>query len=823
MLTKIILHIGADEYELSHDDLRNWDDVRCSYKRADYDGVVRSFTSKFEFVNRAKDILWELYVRDRFSADASLSVHTANDRWVFEERFRCRLDFSTVSMESSTLKIGGIDNSLAALIKANKNTKYEFIIGEELNRDAVLSFDRIPMMENVTYEFTQGTSHDDCADITVQFERGCLPFVGSVGSEIVVNKSLLWNDDQSTDPSSYLLRAYKDVDVEMEYELEWRTDQGYGRSTSLTLCIRRGGSVVASQSISSGNGGKFAEIGNETFYIIGNGYSSPSELPDPDTIDENQREWAYALVEGKVWFLQYNGHGFNWCDSGKTRSEYFRAGKNGKIKLKLKEGDTVFMGHRLISSFESDTSITVRIVKSRFVFSWLGIGDKVDIDVFSPKKIGTKLLEKISGGSIKADVSISGHDSRLSKTYIMAAESARGISGARFYSSFNEFCDWMSAVFGYVYYIGSPMPPKYRDKVMVCGQIEGSPWSYEDARYNGPVYTDSIVYIPRHAKFLYHDESGGHLYAEWPGCENYNDPDTGHPRTDTIYRILELSDTELYCFDEYTDGILYPRIYDHIDDYVGDDGKTVYFVHRSEILRPDAKARVIPFCRDFKFDVDSGAIYSTVKAGYDKKDYGNINGRDEFNFTNTYSTGCTVSEKTLSLLSKYRADCYGIEFAVQKRGEDTTDTQSDKDVFFFLGSDSGGTLTVDRSPVIENCLTDSVFNGAFSPMACIRANAGYICLQAESVELKFASSTGNSSVVIDGEGMSDSITLASPLATCGTIEFTTDDVDEIADVDEPIEVVDDGITYRGFLKEVDIKYARNEAATYKLIVKDIEL
>lgn len=69
--------------------------------------------------------------------------------------------------------------------------------------------------------------------------------------------------------------------------------------------------------------------------------------------------------------------------------------------------------------------------------------------------------------------------------------------------------------------------------------------------------------------------------------------------------------------------------------------------------------------------------------------------------------------------------------------------------------------------------------------------------------------------------MSSDIAINSPLATCGTIEFTTDDVDDIADIDELIEVMDNGMIYRGYLKELDIKYARTEAAKYKLIVKDI--
>ena len=116
-----------------------------------------------------------------------------------------------------------------------------------------------------------------------------------------------------------------------------------------------------------------------------------------------------------------------------------------------------------------------------------------------------------------------------------------------------------------------------------------------------------------------------------------------------------------------------------------------------------------------------------------------------------------------------------------------------------------------------------VFNGAFSPMACLSANAGYICMQAKELHLAFASSEGNSTIEIDGVPMTSDIEISNPLATCGVIEFTTDDVDEPVDANSLIEIESGGITYRGFLDYATFTYAKNEAAEYKLIVKDIEL
>jgi hypothetical protein len=485
----------------------------------------------------------------------------------------------------------------------------------------------------------------------------------------------------------------------------------------------------------------------------------------------------------------------------------------------LQAGDIVVIDHELGDS--SKTQATIRFTSSAFNFAWQAIGDSKDIAVMTPRRVIETLLHRIvSDGSLNLTAYFSDHDSRLANTYLFAAESARAISGAKFYTSFNQFCDWMSAVFGYIYYIGDRLPREY-DSYLKCGRFISTPYTLEDGYYSGDVDTDNILYISsKYGKFVYKD--GDKYYRYWPGCEKYNHPGKDHPYTDRLYYFRLTNPNVLYRFEEYdASKTLYPTETEYtLENYLS-DRQTVYFVHRSEVMKADADIKVFQHCRDLSYSVDTGVIYSSVNIGYDSKDYDSINGRDEFNFNNTYTTGCTVSDKELSLISKYRADCYGIEFAVQKQGEDTTDSTSDKDVFFVLCKKTSDGLVPDRSLTIEGALSDKVFNGAFSPMACVKANAGYIGMQAESLTLEFASSEGNSDVVIDGVAMSDNLTIDTPLATPGVIEFTTDEVD-LPDANVRMEVESDGVVYRGFLQEVDLKYARTEAAKYKIIVKDIE-
>lgn len=261
------------------------------------------------------------------------------------------------------------------------------------------------------------------------------------------------------------------------------------------------------------------------------------------------------------------------------------------------------------------------------------------------------------------------------------------------------------------------------------------------------------------------------------------------------------------------------------------DTQSVYFVHRDKLFAGENQL-TLNHVRDVTYSVDDSIIYSSVQIGYDKQDYETECGRDEWNFTNSYTTGVDVTDKTLSLISKYRADCYGLEFLAQKRAADTTDDQSDQDVFFVFCKKYeyivGSSITkygieLNRSTTIRGSLSDdTVFNGEFSPYRCLLANARFISSMCTPLTLRFASSEGNSDIIIDNVPMSSDIVIDNPLFTAGKVSFTTGDV-SIPEGNSLICVRANGITYKGFLSYVTLQYARMEAAQYDLIVKEVEL
>ena len=129
MLTKYYIEIDDIATEIPQGCIKNWDEIKCVFKRTDFSGVTRSFTTQFEFVGEMYDKLIALYMRDGVNARATLSLYTITNEWRWELQFSSDLDFSSITWDNNVVKLNCIDDSLAALIKAKKSTKYEMVVG----------------------------------------------------------------------------------------------------------------------------------------------------------------------------------------------------------------------------------------------------------------------------------------------------------------------------------------------------------------------------------------------------------------------------------------------------------------------------------------------------------------------------------------------------------------------------------------------------------------------------------------------------------------------------------------------------------------------
>lgn len=661
MLTKYILHFEEFDYELRDDDLRNWDDIKVSYKRSDFDGVTRSFTSEFEFVGNAREQLLSLYLASGINSKADISVITESNRWEPETRYRFPLDFSTVSFDAFSFKINSVDSSLAGKIKSGKNTKFEYDTKKSIMvHDGTMVFDRIVFYEGVEYVLTGGNNLDD-GDISMPiYEGDTKPYMGRIVEE--QHYGVISNEDQTNDSSGFMFVAKKNLSVTCFIDVSI-TNMAWQYISFRPFIIREG---------------------NKS-------YPSPRE----------------------------NGSPF--------------------YDLELKGGDKVGIEYYHKADFIWKVDFVGR-VSARF--NWYTKGQSCDIPVFRPETVLRAILGSLTDTDGKDfRIHFSDYDKRLADTYIMAAEDIRGLASARLYSSFDDFSGWMSAVFGYTYYLGN-------------------------------------------------------------------------------------------------------------------DDKSIFFIHRNELFRADATVKTLKNVREVDYNVDSSQIYSDINLGYDKQDYNEPNGRYEFNFDVIYKNRCDCSDKSLSLKSKYRADGYGIEFLVRDKEATTTDTDSDQSVFFMLCKESGGKLIPDRETVkvsdkilgvgtfdqtlnlvseyVPTEIAESLVNAAFNPLACLMANFAYIRVQRQK-GITYSSSSGAriafstkllkfwGGLYVIGMPILQELAdeLPKAFATVGVVEVSTDDVDDIADVNEIVEFSDQGMIYRGYIKEVDINYAMEECVTYKLIVKEI--
>ena len=652
--------INGISYEAT-DDLKNWDDFGISQKRSNYDGVIRSFSTKFEFVNRSYELLKEEFEQHYLSAKAAIVFYLRNNSWNWDKIFHCTLDFGTYSEDGMVVSINAVDDNLAAIIKAKRNILYEYPVADLYTRS--LNYDGLKFQYEAKYVLGGNTYESD----GVQYVNITKVFGGTYAYTIPIYKlsnselpsldsPIIFSDAQFTESSLEegvpFAEALADVHIDFNFTTDYYVHIYEGIVKNIKLRIFKKDSGGAIEDVWSHYSDGFYKYINEIIPI--------------------------DLIKGqKVYFMMELTFGAPISEGSFTKNVV----------------DVVFPNFSLGISFMS------RI-------------NTVNIDVISPITVLGKLLDSMTDSTETYSGLIDDYDprmsmDRLSTSYIMAAESARGLPNAKLYTSYKKFCDWMEAEFGYV-----------------------------------PVINEN----------------------------------------------------------------------------------TVTFMHRDKLFTSTVVKDLGTEINDYEFSVNDSLIYSSVKVGYDKEDYDSVNGRDEFRFTNEFSTGLNLRDNTLSLISPYRADAYGIEFLVQKRGEDTTDNDSDNDVFFVSCDQDGVNLKLYRAYTpsqLSGLLSpETMFNFQYSPRFMLEANKKYIgsC----TGMLKFTSSDGNSDVAIDGVKETDDFSIPERLFTVSEVEVETSDINSPDDLLGLVSLNNRGRTVIGYIKQIKSYIGKAKSSSNTLIVKDIK-
>lgn len=258
------------------------------------------------------------------------------------------------------------------------------------------------------------------------------------------------------------------------------------------------------------------------------------------------------------------------------------------------------------------------------------------------------------------------------------------------------------------------------------------------------------------------------------------------------------------------------------------EGKKVIFCHLTELYDPET-VKELEHVNGLDISIDNSLIYSGVDVGYEKKDYDEINGRDEFHVKNSFSTGISINDNIYKLISPYRADCYGIEFLAQKRDEETKDDSSDNDLFFVDAvsvldpSTSSIKLKLNRQGDRPSgvLFPSSVFNIAYSPRRMLLANKDI--LSSCTSRLEFTASEGNADAVLWRESEKSPVVLDSRYFRVETLKVETIGL-------SPFPVLYDGLIsfnynsrkYTGYVSDITEFLGKRQTTEYTLICKNID-
>ena len=168
MLCKYVLTIDGIAHELPKSCIRNWDEIKRTVKRSDFGGIIRTFTSKFEFVGDAYDLLLNEWVEKYLLADARIAIYEINNRHTYDIFIDSKLDFGTFDNSGYAISMNTVDNSVSTLINANKGTQYEYLV-DEIKEKRQLYYDRLDMLSTVNWVVV-GESAEDSSDVTLSFD-----------------------------------------------------------------------------------------------------------------------------------------------------------------------------------------------------------------------------------------------------------------------------------------------------------------------------------------------------------------------------------------------------------------------------------------------------------------------------------------------------------------------------------------------------------------------------------------------------------------------------------------------------------------------------
>ena len=225
-------------------------------------------------------------------------------------------------------------------------------------------------------------------------------------------------------------------------------------------------------------------------------------------------------------------------------------------------------------------------------------------------------------------------------------------------------------------------------------------------------------------------------------------------------------------------------------------------------------------------------LYNSIVVGQEDVSYENTNGRGEFNTELNFTTSINETNEKLDIKTPYRRDSYGVEFVLVDFEDKGTDDSKEDNTIFVIKHNGAG---VDRSSTISGTYSDdTMFNAKLSPKQTLIRNSSLLssCLDKSPKVITFTSSK-KESVTSNGthiDGVKENSDLSVESATqyfrpmlfmfeTGLKNFNPHALLSSAGSNPNgyFSFSFMGKNYKGFLKELKVKPAINQAQEWTLI------
>jgi hypothetical protein len=487
---KFELHAYGVKYDVSNS-MKDWRELEVTVKRDGTSGAYREISFPFQFTGEAYGIVENLFDTYGFRARAEMHVYERYDGndpsklWRYGAPEIFSLDFTGYEKDNDSIGIPFRRPDLFSILSSRGKINFEIPVSE-IREQKPWFFERI-MIENSFTAYMYSEEKDRRYEGVSRIDR----IVGSSplgeGEVTVPGIMEVKNLSGSLSPERDMWFAGALQDTELDIEIDIKEIDFHMQGLS--------GSVFA-DSVKLRTG-----VFRET--------------------DDGNDSFGFEMIAGLETEKEKSGNGLVFDESADVPdSRLLKIRKH----TELKAGEKLYFMLNTELSSPSDFDMKSFLVTANVKLSYYARQEALSLDAADPERLLQSLVNKITGSETAYTARIEDFNTDGSdKTLTVAAESIREIEGAKIYTSYDDFREWM-ATQGYEPDIsGSELAFRKRERIFDKGTLYMELQENECADLRE--YVDS-EYLFSGLKIGYkssgYDSEGANSKIEFNGTHSYS-------------------------------------------------------------------------------------------------------------------------------------------------------------------------------------------------------------------------------------------------------------------------------------------------------------